>query len=108
MLLFKKVVIMAKRQSPKLIGWVVNVLVDVNATFDKLSNCDHIVLMKIKMKLMYKGHVFFKPVKPENVRRALTLLKQGNHFYSDVKIEIDSIPSSSCYFNETIEIAVNT
>ena len=35
MLLFKKVVIMAKGQSPKLIGGVVNVLMDVNETFDK-------------------------------------------------------------------------
>ena len=108
MLFFKKVVIMAKRQSPKLIGGVVNVLMDVNETFDKWLNCDHIVLMKLRMKLMNEGHVFFKPVNPEKVRRALALLKQGNHFYSDVKIEINSIRSSSCYFNEPIEIVDNT
>ena len=108
MLFFKKVVIMARRQSPKLIGGVVNVLMNVNETFDKLSNCDHIVLMKLKLKLMFDGHAFFKPVNLETVRRALTLLKQGNHFYSDVKIEIDSIRSSSCYFNEPIEIVDNT
>ena len=74
-LLFKKVVIMAKGQSPKLIGAVVNVPVDVYETFDILPNCDHIVLMKLKKKLMYKGHVLFEPVNPEKVCRASALLK---------------------------------
>ena len=48
MLLFKKVIIMAKGLSPKLIGAVVNVRVNVNETVDKLPNCDHIVLVKLK------------------------------------------------------------
>ena len=56
MLLFKKVVLMAKGKSPKLIGAVVNVPMDVNETFDKLPNCDHIILVKLKKKLMYKSH----------------------------------------------------
>ena len=34
-------------------------------------------------------------------------LKQGNHFYSDIKIEIVSIPPSFCYFNENDEIVDN-
>ena len=108
MLLFKKVVIMAKEQSLKLIGAVVNVLVDVNETFDKLLICDHIVLMKLKKKLMYKGHIFLEPVNPEKVCRALALSKQSNHFYSYIKIEIDSIQSSFCYFNENNGIVDNT
>ena len=99
---------MAKEQSLKLIGAVVNVLVDVNETLDKLLNCDHIVLMKLKKKLKYKGHIFLEPVNPEKICRALALSKQRNHFYSDIKIEIDSIPSSFCYFNENNEIVDNT
>ena len=62
---FKKVVIMTKGKSPKLIGVVLNViglsnktLMDVNETFDKFPNCNHIALMKLKKTLMYKGHVF--------------------------------------------------
>ena len=105
MLRSKKVVIMAK---PKLIGAVVNVPVDINETFDKLPNCDHIVLTKLKKKLMYKGHVFFEPVNPEKVCITLALLKQSNHFYSDIKIEINSIPFSFCCFNENNEIVDNT
>ena len=34
----------------------------------------------------------------------MALLKQSNHFYSDIKIEIDSIPSSFRYFNEDNKI----
>ena len=48
LLLFKKVVTMAKGQSPKFIGAVVNVPVDVNETFDRLPNLDHIVFLKLK------------------------------------------------------------
>ena len=42
MLLFKKIVIMPKGQSPKLQGAVINIPVDVNETFSKLPNCDNI------------------------------------------------------------------
>ena len=38
----------------------------------------------------------------------MALLKQSNHFYSDIKIEIDSIPFSFCCFNENNEIVDNT
>ena len=105
---YQEVVIMAKGQSLKLRGTVVNVPKDVNEVFNKLPNCDHIVLMKLKNKLMYKGHVCFEPVNPEKVRRALALLNESNHFYSNIKIEIDIIPSSFFYFNENNEIVDNT
>ena len=65
--LFKKVIIIAKGKSPKLIGAVVNVPVYVNETFDKLPNYGHIVLMKLKKKLMYEALVFFQPANPEIV-----------------------------------------
>ena len=42
MLLFKKIVIMPKGQSPKLQGTVINIPVDVNETFSKLPSCDNI------------------------------------------------------------------
>ena len=64
----------------KIIAAVVNVSVDVNETFDKLPNCDHKVLMKLNRKLMDKSHAFFELVNPEKICRALTLLKQRNHF----------------------------
>ena len=48
MLLFKKIVIMPKDQSPKLQGAVINIPVDVNETFSKLPSCDNIFLVKLK------------------------------------------------------------
>ena len=44
-----------------------NVPVDVNETFDKLPNYGHIVLMKLKKKLMYEALVSFQPANPEIV-----------------------------------------
>ena len=103
----KKVVIIVKEQSPNLLGAVVNVPVGVNETFDKLPNCDHIALMKLKKKLNYKGHVFFESVNPEEVCGALALLKKSNHFYSDTKIEINYMSSSFYYLNENNEAVDN-
>ena len=103
----KKVVIIVKEQSPNLLGAVVNVPVGVNETFDKLPNCDHIALMKLKRKLIYKGHVFFESVNPEEVCGALALLKKSNHFYSDTKIEINYMSSSFYYLNENNEAVDN-
>ena len=108
MLLFQKAVIMAKGQSLKLVSTVVNIPLDANETFNKLLNCYDIVLMKLNKKLIYKGRVFFEPVSPENVCGVKALIKQRNHFYKDIKIEIDSTPSSFCYFNESNEIVDNT
>ena len=57
---------------------------------------------------MYKGHVFFEPVNPEKNCRALKVLKQSNHFYSDIKVLIDFIISSLCYSNENNETVDKT
>ena len=100
MLLFKKIVIMPKGQSPKLQGAVVNIPVDVNETFSKLPSCDNIFLVKLKKKLSFKGHVFFEPVNPEKVKRALLKLKEVNHLYADVNIDTSVIPSHLVSFNE--------
>ena len=108
MLLFQKAVIMGKGKSLKLVSTVVNIPLDANETSDKLRNCYDIVLMKLKKKLIYKGRIFFEPVNPENVCEVKALIKQSNHFYSDIKIEIDFTPSSFYYFNESNGIVDNT
>ena len=79
MLLFKKIVIMPKAQSPKLQGAVINIPADVYETFSKLPSCDNIFLVKLKKKLSFKVHVFFEPVHPEKVKRALLKLKEVSH-----------------------------
>ena len=64
-LLFKKVVIMPKGNSPKIKGAICNVPVDAEDVCNVLPRpaCSNgLLLLKLKRKLMYRGHVYFKPI----------------------------------------------
>ena len=78
--------------------------VDVNETFRKLPGCDDIHLVKLKKKLSFKGH-FGGLVNTEKVRKALLTLKELNHLYSNVNVDISVIPSNLVCFedNNTVE-----
>lgn len=63
-------------------GAVVNVPVDVNKTYKQLPRSEEIILLKLKKKLAFKGHVFFESFRPEKVRDALLyyiLMSQSTH-----------------------------
>jgi len=87
-ILFKKVSIMPKQ--PKIKGAVCNVPVRA----DSVSKClpqgmdsNGIILVKLKRKLIFRGHVYFEGVRPECVDAALQNLKNNNPFYSDILIK---------------------
>ena len=80
-LAFKKLVIMPKGQTPKMHGSIVNVPVNVSETCNHLpreGNCEEVILVKLKRKLSFKGHVYFEPVRPQRVRAALEFLQKVN------------------------------
>ena len=61
-ILFKKVVIMPKGNSPKIKGAICNVPVDAESVCDVLPRpaCSNgLLILKLKRKLMYHGHVYF-------------------------------------------------
>ena len=65
--LFKKISIMPKGQSPKLKGALCNLpidLVDVCKTPPRPADSNGIVIVKLKRKLQYRGHVYFESVRP--------------------------------------------
>ena len=65
--------IMSKGQAPKLHGAIVNVPVDANKTYSLLPNTENIIMVKLKKKkLSFRGHVFFKHVRSEEICEALT------------------------------------
>ena len=51
-----------------------------------------LILLKLKRKLCYRGHVLFEPVRPDVVKETLNYLKQNNSLYSDIEINIGNIP----------------
>ena len=88
-IIFKKIAIMPKGQSPKLKGSICNVPVDVNEivrTLPRPINANGIVAVKLKRKLEYKGHVLFEAIRPDLVHRVLCYLKENNPYYADIEI----------------------
>ena len=66
-LLSKKVTILRIGQSPKLKDVICNVPIDRVDVWNSLSRTAYsnvIIIVKLKRKLQYKGHVYFEPVGP--------------------------------------------
>ena len=69
-LLFKKISIISKGQMPKIKGATCNIPVSVEDTCTTLprnTTSSGIIMVKLKKKLSFKGHVYFEPVSPEKV-----------------------------------------
>jgi len=93
-ILFKKISIMPKGQQPKIKGAICNIPVRADA----VSNClprsadnNGLLFVKLKRKIMFRGHVYFESVRPEFIQNALTFLKNCNPFYSNILIQMDNI-----------------
>ena len=108
-ILFKKVTIMPKGQTPKLKGSICNVpidTVDVANTLPQGADSNGIVMIKLKRKLVYRGHVYFEAVSPDAVRSALEYLKMNNPLYYDILIDIGQIPENLLSLTEPIDIPI--
>lgn len=59
-ILFKKIAIMSKGQMPKIKGAICNIPVSVDETCTTLPrNTSDIILVELKKKLSFAGHVYF-------------------------------------------------
>ena len=93
-LLFKKITIMPKGQFPNVKGAICNVPidnVDVSNLLPRQADSTGLMIIKLKRKLDYKGHVYFEPIRPRIVMGLLEYLKLHNHLYKDVTIVPDNI-----------------
>ena len=96
-LLFWKVAIIPKGQSPKIKGSVCNVPVetmDVSTLLSRQANSNGLVIIKSKRNLEYRGHVFFEPVRPDIELTLLQFLKANNNLYKDVTTVLSNIPTA--------------
>ena len=92
-LLFKKVVIMPKGNSPKIKGAICNVPVHT----EEVCN---VLVLKLKRKLMYRGHVYFEPVRPDIIVDLLNYFKEHNPLYNNVTIDLNLVPQELLNFND--------
>ena len=87
---------MLKGQFAKIKGAICNVPIEAADTICNLLprgiDSNGLVLLKLKRKLCYRGHVLFESVRPEVVHAVLNYLKQNNPAYNNVGININNIP----------------
>ena len=100
-LLFKKITIMPCGQIEKLSGTICNIPIDTTNVKNMLprpADSNGLVIIKLKRKLEYHGHVLFEPVRPVFLKSILNYLKINNHLYQDVVISTEniSLDGSAC------------
>ena len=99
-ILFKKRAIMPKGQFPKLKGSNCSIPVNTSDIINVLphgADSNSLVVVKLKSKLSYLGHVYFEAVRPES-----KYLKENNPLYCDIHIDVN-IPSELTEMIDTIQ-----
>ena len=95
-IVFEKTVVVPKGQQRKIKGAIRNVLVECDKICQTLPHAPEssgIILLKLKRKLQFRGHVYYQAVRPEIVLNALNWLKANNELYKTITIDIDKIDS---------------
>ena len=83
-IVFEKIVVMPKGQQKKVSEAICNVPVDCDQTCKVLPRPPErsgIIMLKLKRKLEFRGHVYFQAVRPQLVENALYWLVQSNPLY---------------------------
>ena len=85
---------MPKGQQQKIKGAICNISVQaqaVSTTLPRGMDSNGLILVKLKRKIEFLGHVYFESVRPDSVRDALEHLKNINPFYSNIFINMDNV-----------------
>ena len=102
-ILFKKVVIMPKGNSPKIKGAICNVPIEAEDVCNILPRpaCSNgLLVLKLKRKLMYHGHVYFEPIRPNIIAELLDYLKKKNPLYNNVTVDISQVSNELLCFDD--------
>ena len=60
-----------------------------------------IILLKLKRKLQFRGHVYFQAVRPHFVLQALQWLKANITLHKDIQIDVNDIDTNLTVLHET-------
>ena len=108
-IVFQKIVVMPKGQQRKIRGAICNVPVSCEETCHVLPrppDSSGIIMLKLKRKLQFRGHVYFQAVRPEAVLHGLQWLQRNNELYQNVSINLENIDrelSSLCDHEQETE-----
>ena len=85
---------MPKGQQRKIKGAICNVPIECDDTCKILPRPPErsgIIMLKLKRKLQFRGHVYFQAVRPQLIFNALSWLKVNNPLYCNIIIDIQNI-----------------
>ena len=85
---------MPEGQQKKVSGAICNVPVECDQTCKVLPRPPErsgIIMLKLKRKLEFRGHVYFEGVRPQLIENALNWLKFNNPLYFDTTTEMNNI-----------------
>ena len=86
---------MWKGQSPKVKGSVCNIPISENDnncnSLPRPADSNGVIIVKLKRKAAYRGHVFFEPVRPRLIESLLQYLRKHNHLYRNIETDIENI-----------------
>ena len=95
-IVFQKIVVMPKGQQRKIKGAICNVPVECDQTCNTLPRPPErsgIIMLKLKRKLKFRGHVYLQAVRPQMILCALNWLKMNNPLYTDIVVDMNNIHS---------------
>ena len=96
-IVFEKIIVMPKGQQRKVKGAICNVTVECDETCKILPRPPErsgIIMLKLKRKLEFRGHVYFQAVRPQFILDALNWLKLNNPLYNNIIIDISNISAN--------------
>ena len=102
-IIFEKIIVMPKGQQKKVKGAICNVPVECDDTCKVLPRPPErsgIIMLKLKRKLEFRGHVYFQAVRPQFILSALNWLKLNNPLYNSITINIENISSGFANFED--------
>ena len=88
-IVFEKIIVMPKGQQRKVKGAICNVPVECDETCKVLPwppERSGIIMLKLKRKLEFRGHVYFQAVHPEFIVDALIWLKMNKVEYFNARL----------------------
>ena len=83
-IVFEKIIVMPKSQQKKVSRAICDVPVNCDQTCKILPRPPErsgIIMLKLKRKLQFRGHIYFQAVRPQLIENVLNWLKQNNPLY---------------------------
>ena len=96
-ILFKKITVMPKGQSPEVKGNICNTpITEIESNCKSLprsADGNGIIVIKLKRKNEFRVHLLFEPVRLRIIKNFLNYLKLENHLYREFEIALENLPT---------------